>query len=73
MDLSRLSEWRELNGFTLAEISDLTGLSTSMISLVERGKRRLAPATKVTVARRLGVPIRDLFDVEEINEAAMAS
>jgi hypothetical protein len=35
-----------------------------MLSRAERGERRLAPLTRVKVARRLGVPVRDLFEVE---------
>jgi transcriptional regulator with XRE-family HTH domain len=69
---NRLRLWRVRNGLTEAEIADLTGLSESMVSLTERGLRRLAPLTKARVARCLGVPIRDLFDVEEIDEDATA-
>jgi transcriptional regulator with XRE-family HTH domain len=48
-------------------MADLTGLSKSMLSRVERGERELAPMTKVRVARRLGVRVSDLFTVEEIS------
>jgi transcriptional regulator with XRE-family HTH domain len=66
--LHPLRRWRMQNGVTEEEAGDLTGLSPSMISRVERGERQLAPLTKVRVARCLGVPIRELFDVEEIDE-----
>ena len=56
------------NNLTLEEESDLTGLSVSMLSRAERGDRQLAPLTKVKVARRLGVPIRDLFDVDPLDD-----
>jgi len=65
--------WRGDHGYTLEEVADLTGLSVPMLSRVERGQRSLKPATKVRVARRLGVPIRDLFDVEDLNEVADAT
>jgi transcriptional regulator with XRE-family HTH domain len=65
--------WRVRNGLTEAEVADLTGLSESMASLTECGPRRLAPLTKARVARCLGVPIRDLFDVEEIDEPETAA
>jgi transcriptional regulator with XRE-family HTH domain len=61
-----LGKWRSDEGLTLAEVSGLTGLSVAMLSLVERGERQLAPLTKVMVARRLGVPIAELFEVEEL-------
>lgn len=56
-----LREWRERHRLTLADISDLTGVSIAMLSRVERGQRRLAPMTRVAIARRLGVAVRDLF------------
>lgn len=63
---SRLRTWRLQQQLTLQEIADLTGVSQPMLSQVERGLRELAPLTKVKVARRLGVPVRDLFDVEPV-------
>ena len=65
---NRLRLWRAENGLTLGEIADLTGLSIPMLSLVERGKRELAPMTKVRVARRLGTSVSALFDVEELKD-----
>ncbi len=67
---NRLRLWRADAGLTLQEVADLTGLSTAMLSRVESGHRQLAPMTRVRVARRLGVPIHELFEVEEIGEAA---
>jgi len=69
---NRLRLWRAENGLTLEELSDLTGLSAAMLSRAERGKRQFAPLTKVQVARRLGVRVRDLFDVDELDEADAA-
>ncbi len=66
---NRLRLWRVDAGLTLEEMSDLTGVSTAMLSRAERGERQLAPMTRVRVARRLCVPIHDLFEVEEIDEA----
>lgn len=65
---TRLRQWRIANELTLEELSDLTGASVSMLSLTERGLRRMRPSTKVTVARRLGVPVRDLFEVEDLEQ-----
>ena len=57
--------WRLDAGFTLQDVSDLTGYSTAMLSRAERGQRKFMPATKALIARRLGVRIGDLFEVEE--------
>lgn len=65
---TKLAAWREAEGITLQEQSDLTGLSVSTLSRLERGMRKVRPATKVRIARRLGVPIRELFEVEELDE-----
>ncbi|NJP28077.1 helix-turn-helix transcriptional regulator [Microbispora sp. SCL1-1] len=70
--MSPLRAWRLANGLSLQDVSDLSGISVSMISRVERGQKRLSPLTKAKVARRLGVRIRDLFEVEEISEANVA-
>jgi len=64
--LTKIRRWRQREGLTLAEMSDLTGVSVAMFSLVERGQRTLSPMTRVKVARRLGVPLRDLFDIEDL-------
>lgn len=72
---SRLRLWRMRHGLTIREVAGLTGLSTSMLSLAERGERNLAPMTKVRVARCLGADVADLFEPEPADtpEAAEAS
>ena len=65
---NRLREWRLAEDLTLDEVAGLVGLSVSMVSLVERGKRNLSPRAKVLFARRLGLPVRELFYVEELLE-----
>lgn len=62
---SRLRQWREDRGLTLEEIADLTGYSVPMLSRVERGKRDVPPMRRVSLARRLGCRIRDLFPPPE--------
>lgn len=64
--MSPLKAWRESNGLSLEEVADLAGLSAAMISRVERGQRQMAPLTKVQVARRLGVRVRDIFEVLDV-------
>jgi hypothetical protein len=41
-----------------------------MLSRAERGQRHFRPETKVAIARRLGVPIRELFPPEELTDDA---
>jgi len=64
--LSKIRRWRQQEGLTLSEVADLTGLSVAMLSLLERGQRQLLPRTKVQMARRLGVPVHELFDIEDL-------
>jgi transcriptional regulator with XRE-family HTH domain len=63
---NRFRRWRLANELTLAEVADLVGISVAMVSRVERGERVLAPLTKVRVARRLGVPLRELFEPDPL-------
>lgn len=67
---NRLRQWRLEKGFLLEDVAGLTGVSIAMLSRVERGERQLKPETKVRIARRLGVRVADLFDVEELAEVA---
>lgn len=70
MTRTRLRAWRLAQGLTMAEVADLTGFSPSMLSRLERGERVPIPRTKVLIARALGVSIRDLFDVDLVDEHA---
>lgn len=62
LPMSPLRTWRLQHGLTLQEVSDLCGISASMISRVERGQKRLSPMTKVRLARALGARVSELFD-----------
>ena len=63
--VSRLREWRTTAGWTLSDVSGLSGISTAMLSRAERGERVLSPRSKVRLARSLGVPVSDLFEPQE--------
>lgn len=63
---NRLRLWRLDHGLTLEEVAGLTGLNVGFLSRVERGERGVAPLTKVQLARRLGAPVQDLFEVEPL-------
>jgi transcriptional regulator with XRE-family HTH domain len=60
-----LRAWREDRGWTLDEVSGLTGVSVSYLSLAERGQREVAPATRVQIARGVGARVADLFPVND--------
>lgn len=65
-----LRQWREEAGYTLAEVSDLSGYSTAMLSRAERGERTLSPQSKVRLARSLGVSVAELFPPPAVGEPA---
>jgi transcriptional regulator with XRE-family HTH domain len=64
-----LREWRERNRLTLEELGDLVGYTRSHLSRIERGERALSAEAKVRMARRLGVPIRKLFPIRDLEES----
>lgn len=61
---SRVRELRASRGLTLQGLADLTGLSPSLLSLVERGKTSPSIGTLVSVAHALGVHMSDLVPGE---------
>lgn len=65
---SRLRQWREQQNLTILEVSDLTGISPSMLSRVETGDRHLSPHSRVVMARRLRVRVADLFELDAADE-----
>jgi XRE family transcriptional regulator, regulator of sulfur utilization len=70
-DMTMLRQWRKARGWTLAETSDLTGVSSSYLSLVERGEREPPAAMKVQIARGLSAKVSDLFPAPQ-SEAVSA-
>jgi transcriptional regulator with XRE-family HTH domain len=67
--LNALREFREQQGWTLADTSGLTGLSKAYLSLIERNLREPPPAMKVRIARGLGAPVAELFPMQEAANA----
>ncbi|MDQ3531402.1 MAG: helix-turn-helix domain-containing protein [Actinomycetota bacterium] len=65
---SPLSRWRRGAGWTLQEVADVVGCSTAMISRLERGQRNASPKLRIAMARRLGVAVGDLFEVEPLED-----
>jgi transcriptional regulator with XRE-family HTH domain len=58
-----LRAWRKRRGWTLDEVSGLTGISAAHLSYMERGLREPAPAIKVQIARAVGEKVGELFPV----------
>ena len=52
---------RHNRGLTLGELSERTGISVSMLSMVERGQANPTVGTLISVAAALGVEMTDLF------------
>lgn len=58
---NRIRELRAERDLTLQALADRTGLSSSMLSLVERGKTSASIGTLVAISSALGVHMTDLF------------
>lgn len=61
---ARIRELRERKGWTMDHLSNITGLSKSMISHIELGKRQGTPATMQKIADAFAVSIGLLQDPE---------
>jgi transcriptional regulator with XRE-family HTH domain len=57
----RIRELRQLRGLTLQELANVSGLSTSMLSLVERGRASPSIGSLIVIASALGVTMSDLL------------
>jgi transcriptional regulator with XRE-family HTH domain len=60
-----LREFRNQQGWSLDEMSGLTGLSKAYLSLIERHLREPSPTNKVRIARGLGASVAELFPPTE--------
>lgn len=59
---NRIRALRSERSLTLQSLAEGTGLSSSMLSLVERGKTSPSIGTLVAISSALGVHMSDLFD-----------
>src|SRR5947208_13778558 len=64
----RIKEIRLARGMTLQTVSDVSGLSPSMLSLVERGRASPSIGSLVVIASALGVTMSDLVANEPTPE-----
>jgi transcriptional regulator with XRE-family HTH domain len=67
----RIREAREGSGLTLRAISDATGVSTSMLSLVERGRTSPSIGTLVAICDALDIHMATLFSGEDHADAVL--
>lgn len=59
---TRIRAMRSKQGLTLKDVAERTGVSVSMLSMLERGVATASIGTLVAVASALGVHMYDLFD-----------
>src|SRR5262245_2187878 len=59
---ARIRALRSRQGLTLKDVADRTGVSVSMLSMLERGVATASVGTLVSVAYALGTHMHDLFD-----------
>jgi len=62
---TRIRSLRKERGLTLDRLAELTGLSTGIISQVERGLANPSFSTLVQLAHGLGIPVGMLFQFQE--------
>ena len=67
---SALREWRIRHGYRLEDVSGLSRVSISHLSLIERGLREPGPAVKVRIAQGVGASVAELFPLEPVRESA---
>lgn len=61
---NRIREIRVSKKLTLAEISEMIGVSIAYLSDIERGNRHGSGTTRQRIADALGVPVSELCDKE---------
>ena len=62
---NRVRRARTSRGMTLQEIAQVSGLSPSMLSLVERGRASPSIGSLIVIANALGVPMSELVSMPE--------
>ncbi len=60
--------WRDYKGFTVADLSERSGLAPSMIESIEQGFLKLDPSLTKTLADALRIDIDDITDWLEGHE-----
>lgn len=68
---SEIRRTRVEKGLTLVDIAAQTGLSVSMLSMLERGKTGVSVGSLVAVASALGVAVGDLFHATSTPDSSL--
>lgn len=66
---ARIRALRSSQGLTLKHVAERTGVSVSMLSMLERGVTTASIGTLVSVASALGIHMSDLFDRPDPEDA----
>lgn len=64
----KIRKARTDRGMTLQAIADVSGLSPSMLSLVERGRASPSIGSLIVIANALGIAMSDLVSTPEVRE-----
>lgn len=62
---TKIRTMRKERGLTVERLSELSGVSTGIVSQVERGKANPSFSTMVQLAHGLGIPVGRLFDGDD--------
>ena len=65
---NRLKKYRQHSGYSLAELSKLSGVSVSMLSKIENGKSQPPVSTYDNIAKGLGISLSQLFVETDDND-----
>lgn len=65
----RLVDEREKRNLTQTEVARMTGISQSMLSLMEKGVKSGSDATKITLSNFYKVPVGYLFFDDDITQS----
>jgi transcriptional regulator with XRE-family HTH domain len=66
-EIHALRRARLEQGWSEAELADLAGVTQAHLSYIENRQRNPGPRVQVALSRALGMRVRDLFPVDEID------
>lgn len=66
----RIHHYRKENSLTIREFAELSGISTALVSQLERGIGNPSLSVLKLICKTLGIPLSALF-IEEIDNASL--
>jgi len=63
--MNRLAKYRKQKGLSQTQLAKLIGVAQSTIAMIETGKIMPSLRTALRLSRILGVPVEELFPVED--------